>query len=416
MCPSSQTQEWAAKGDQNPDFSPSWDFATGAGLERASLGPWKARFTRLVLISRLAEEETFWRRVGRVRGGEDPLEVAKDYAYGKRRNTIATVLTCAAAETFGVELECGAATDEERRTRVRARLEISHWTVRDEPPGRGPYAHRPDFLQAILDGADLIARRGTGKCLVREGPGWCGHLAQPSVDRNGRAFRGDYCRRHSTGDGREHRWRDERMALVSSTWPPAGRWVDYPAELVDTLAISPQPLRWLGARPAPAGLCGSKRTSLPGRGLVDLAGCIVQDQRELARSERSLANLLKEGGLKVTAPVLGGMRVDYAHAHPEVVLGQSDRLLKVGVVRYDNRDLAAPLEGVEQQVARKVDVQNPSPLFSGPGRCGGVLAPSPCERGGSGTRRGESKAWHWSAGREGRSAGAAAGLGRSVAL
>ena len=123
MCPSSQSKVSVAKGDQNPDFSPSWDFATGAGLERASLGPWKARLTRLALISRLVEEETFWRRVDRVRGGDDPLEVAKEYAYGKGRTAIANVLTWAAAETAGVEPEWG---DEERRARVRARLEISH--------------------------------------------------------------------------------------------------------------------------------------------------------------------------------------------------------------------------------------------------------------------------------------------------
>lgn len=221
---SSRQESWIVKGDQNRHFSPSWSFPTGDGLERASLGPWKARLTKLVLISRLVEEEAFWGHVDQVRGGEDPRDVAKDYAYyayAKRRESMADLLIQAASEMSRDELEWGAAaTGEQRRTRVRARLEISHWTVGDEPPGRGqggepaPYAFRPEFRQKVLEGADLIARLGAGKCLAREGPRWCSQTQQPSVGRDAREFDGWYCRRHSSRDEYEHGRRYKRMALV----------------------------------------------------------------------------------------------------------------------------------------------------------------------------------------------------------
>lgn len=119
---------------------------------------------------------------------------------------------------------------------------------------------------------------------------------------------------------------DGMISRLPASWPTARLSLSR----LGRADASPQSLRWLGARPASAGLCvsGAERR-LPARRLADLAPGVGEYGRELTRNERRCAELLEEGRLKRTASTRGRVRVDDADPDPELGLGDLNRQLQI---------------------------------------------------------------------------------------
>src|SRR5437879_5488546 len=116
------------------------------------------------------------------------------------------------------------------------------------------------------------------------------------------------------------------------------------------METSPQPPRWLGARPAQAGLC----FSLPAIRLSERAVRVREGGRKLACPQRGWAELLEERRLKVATAPVRGMGVHDADLDAEFIPREVDRCFQIGVVRDDDRGCATPAKRVEQQVRRDV--------------------------------------------------------------
>ncbi len=154
----------------------------GTGLsasERAQLREQRAAWA---LASTLDAEPRFWEQVAQIRRGpmvDAAWTVAGQYASGRRRILIARVLLAAAA----------ARTDADARMRM---LSVRATFVSHDEGRSGTYRTSSAFTVPLIEGARLITRKGTGRCLHAEGfdaAKWCPNdsLAPAS-----------YCRRHDS--------------------------------------------------------------------------------------------------------------------------------------------------------------------------------------------------------------------------
>lgn len=209
-----------------------WNFWTGDGVAACDRVVEKPQMVLSVLVYELAATEEFWACVEQVRGGRDPLRIAGRYGAGKRRHTIAQVLTIAAREgprdqSYRDYLERIAA-DPELAADARSELRVAaaradrecavqrllrravHYPS-ESATSRGTYRYRDDFLLLMRAGARLIALRGARSCLV------CEHRLAGAARGKRRSVRRDYCDLHEPRtplDQAQHEWRRHAIAKV----------------------------------------------------------------------------------------------------------------------------------------------------------------------------------------------------------
>jgi hypothetical protein len=130
--------------------------STATGSPRRSRREFKPQLAAITLIDALVGQPAFWEQVGVVR--VDPAAAwaisRRDSRSRPRREIIALLLATAA--TAGVE-----------RYAKQSLYDLTGraWWSPDDPPGRpSGYRFRDDFKLTILDGAELLARRGAGRC------------------------------------------------------------------------------------------------------------------------------------------------------------------------------------------------------------------------------------------------------------
>jgi hypothetical protein len=82
-------------------------------------------------------------------------------------------------------------------------------------------------------------------------------------------------------------------------------------------------------------------TRLPAGRLSDLTACVGEGGWELTGGERRGADLLEEGRLERPAAARRWVGIDDTDAKPELMLGDLDRQLEIGIVRDHNRDVTS---------------------------------------------------------------------------
>jgi hypothetical protein len=166
------------------------------------------------LADALANEPRFWDCVDDVRAGADALAAAQPFGGGERNEVIAWLLRRAAREKGD--------RDREYKAMIRGAVPVESPEEAQESGTAGTYRYRREFRASMREGTILIARRGSGLCLLcgaarsatrqRE---WLGRRtagAGIAAKYHCRDVRADYCRDHE-GEAFEdaHESREEAM-------------------------------------------------------------------------------------------------------------------------------------------------------------------------------------------------------------
>jgi hypothetical protein len=192
----------------------NWNFSRGTGIAAPERERERPQVAVLALLTYLVldpeSESEFAAHLALVRRGERPLEVARAYGNGRRREVIASLLIAA--------VEGGDDPDRQLACAFRR----AYWTP-ETVPGRGTYVYRGAFHKLVDLGARGIMRRGAHRCLL------CGtRLAKDvvrgaAVTNRGRTIRRDYCGAHSGGSCAADRERVEHAINEVFRWVAEGQ-------------------------------------------------------------------------------------------------------------------------------------------------------------------------------------------------